>query len=139
MKPGDQVTCPRCGTVATAYSTGHPAHWQPGHALLVSWHGTHHEAVTGGPPTVCLPCATGQALRPPATRRASILADLYLNGCRTSGFEWNTDDAVEAVYQRWIAQGRVRCELLQVNPPPVVAPRPAPAPRPPARQLGLFG
>jgi hypothetical protein len=119
MKPGDVVTCVKCGTQATAYTTGDPARWKEGGALMVSWHGTHHEAgVFGGTPSCCLPCAYGEKVRTPAARRDAICSDLAVHGCRYDGFEWNTDQAVEDAYQRWISAGRPRLAFVQVHPPP---------------------
>lgn len=140
MKPGDAVRCTRCGSEATAYTTGDPAAWKPGDALLVSWRGFRHEAIAGGfAPSLCLECRDRDLGAEPwrrqaPNRRVAICDDLALQGCRTVGFEWSTDQDVEAAYQRWVAAGRPRLALVQVHAPPapVVAPEAKPA-----RQMAL--
>lgn len=146
MKPGDLVRCSTCGREATAYTTGDPARWAEGVALLISWDGYRHQA-TASEPERCLFCDDQEKLgrvlyqRAPPTRRAAIADELALHGCRTDGFEWNTDQAVEDAFQRWIAAGRPRCALVAVHPEPaklssLEISKPAhPAGRP---QLSLF-
>lgn len=111
MKPGDVVRC-ACGEEATLYTTG--SNWQEGNALLLSWGGYRHLAVSGPPPRCCF-CAEGTRPRPAPTRRVAIVDDLARHGCRVDGFEWNLDADVEAAYQRWLAQGSPRCALVAVH------------------------
>jgi hypothetical protein len=120
MKPGDVLTCSACAETATAYTTGDPSKWKDGDALLVSWgRGVHvatREAVT-----LCPSCeaeSRGGAPRgewKPPTRRVAICDELARHGCRTDGFDLNTDALVEEAYQRWIAAGRPRCVLVAVE------------------------
>jgi hypothetical protein len=153
LRPGDVVTCSSCGRSATAYTTGDPARWREGEALMVSWAGYRHQA-TAARPVRCLFCedaAVGRAPweREPPTRRAEILDALCLAGCRTDGFSLSMDVDVEEAFQRWVAAGRPALALVEARPapgeaatagsapPPAASPPPA-APRPVA-QLGLFG
>ncbi len=143
MKPGDTIHCWACQTQAVAYTTGDPAHWKEGDALMISWFGYRHEAAVAQP-EICLACRDLELGAEPwrrqaPTRRVAICDDLALHGCRTDGFEWNTDADVEAAYQRWIAAGRPPLTLVQVHHPPAVAPRDAQPPAPASHgQLGLF-
>jgi hypothetical protein len=145
MKPGDTVRCDGCGREATAYTTGDPARWQDGDVLLVSWSGYRHEAVRS-PPARCLFCADGTTARKAPTRRVELLDALALAGCRTEGWEWNTDQAVEDAFQRWIVAGRPRLALVAVHPPTYGSPPGAEALAAARslvagerKQLGLFG
>jgi hypothetical protein len=151
VKPGDVVRCSSCGTEATAYTTGDPARWREGEALMVSWGGYRHEAAREIP-EVCLACADRAAGREPwerkaPSRRVAIMDELALHGCRTDGFEWAIDALVEDAYQRWVAAGRPRCVLVVVETqgvsvragPPAGTPPPRPAlPKPASAQLALI-
>jgi hypothetical protein len=120
VKPGDVLTCTACGETATAYTTGDPARWKEGEPLLVSWGRGVHVA-TREELTLCPPCeeeARGGAPRAewkPPTRRVAICDELARHGCRTDGFDLNTDALVEEAYQRWVAAGRPRCVLVAVE------------------------
>jgi hypothetical protein len=81
MRPGATVSCGGCGTSAVAYTTGDPARWSEGGALMVSWHGYRHEVgVFKVAPSECLPCAYREPVRPPPNRRVSICDDLARAG-----------------------------------------------------------
>jgi hypothetical protein len=120
MRPGDVVRCSACGTEATAYTTGDPARWREGEALLVSWGGYSHEAVLAAPDRCAFCLARAPRGRPAPTRRVAIMDELALAGCRTDGFEWNTDALVEDAFQRWIAAGRPPLALVSVGRGPCV-------------------
>jgi hypothetical protein len=138
--PGEIVTCGSCGATATAYSTAGSA--EAG-ALVLSW-GRGRHVVANVAPKLCPDCEDGTRERvwTPPTRRVAICEDLANHGCRTSGFEWNTDQTIEDAYQRWVALGRPRMALVAAGgAAPArapVAPPPAPAAAPRA-QMTLFG
>jgi hypothetical protein len=117
VKPGDVVTC-ECGASATAYTTGDPARWREGDALMVSWGGYSHEAVLAAPDRCAFCLARAPRGRPAPTRRVAIMDELAVAGCRTDGFEWNTDALVEDAFQRWIAAGRPTLALVSVGEGP---------------------
>jgi hypothetical protein len=151
VKPGDLIRCQTCGTEAVAYTTGEPSDWREGQGLMVSWRGRQHVAFLGLAPALCPDCKGAASGRPPepwraSSRRNEIINDLCVNGCRLSGFEWNTDQSAEDAYLRWVTAGRPRCALIEIHPLPGARPAPAisaplaAAERPKsAGQLSLFG
>lgn len=116
MKPGTVVTCSKCGITAVAYTTGDPARWTEGKALMVSWHGYRHEA--GGfqiAPSECLPCAYREPVRKAPNRRVQICDELARAGVRLAGAEWNTDELLERAFLRWVADGSRPLALVSVG------------------------